>query len=118
MAGRQRGRAAGVQGRQPRMLPRPAAALQRAEPLGGVAPRLHAARDRRPHRLLAAELDTARRRVSSTRLSVEARMEILIFAPHWGSNELAPQVFIEFFFFKQKTAYEMSLPLDVAARED
>jgi sugar phosphate isomerase/epimerase len=45
-------------------------------------------------------------------------MKIAIFAPHWGSNDLAPQVFID----KVKAAgfdgIEMSLPLDAAARDD
>jgi len=45
-------------------------------------------------------------------------MEILIFAPHWGSNELAPQVFIERVVAAGFDGIEMSLPLDVAARED
>lgn len=44
-------------------------------------------------------------------------MDIKIFAPHWGSNDLAPDVFIA----KVKQAgfdgIEMSLPLDAAARD-
>ena len=45
-------------------------------------------------------------------------MEILIFAPHWGSNELAPQVFIDRVKQAGFDGIEMSLPLDAAARED
>ncbi|HEY0061803.1 MAG TPA: TIM barrel protein [Telluria sp.] len=45
-------------------------------------------------------------------------MEILIFAPHWGSNALAPQVFIERVLAAGFDGIEMSLPLDAAAREE
>jgi len=45
-------------------------------------------------------------------------MDVLIFAPHWGSNELAPDVFIRRVQDAGFDGIEMSLPLDVAARED
>ncbi len=45
-------------------------------------------------------------------------MEILIFAPHWGSNELAPQVFIDRVKQAGFDGIEMSLPLDAATRAD
>lgn len=45
-------------------------------------------------------------------------MQIQIFAPHWGSNELAPQVFIERVKAAGFDGIEMSLPLDPAARAD
>lgn len=45
-------------------------------------------------------------------------MEILIFAPHWGSNELAPAVFIERVVKAGFDGVEMSLPLDPAQRQD
>ncbi|SHG40903.1 sugar phosphate isomerase/epimerase [Massilia sp. CF038] len=45
-------------------------------------------------------------------------MEILIFAPHWGSNALAPQDFIERVLEAGFDGIEMSLPLDAAERED
>lgn len=44
-------------------------------------------------------------------------MDILIFAPHWGSNALAPQVFIERVLQAGFDGIEMSLPLDGAERE-
>jgi hypothetical protein len=45
-------------------------------------------------------------------------MEIRIFAPHWGSNELAPDVFIRRVLDAGFDGIEMSLPLDTAQRED
>lgn len=45
-------------------------------------------------------------------------MEILIFAPHWGSNELAPQEFITRVCKAGFDGIEMSLPLDPDARRD
>ncbi|MET3132523.1 sugar phosphate isomerase/epimerase [Oxalobacteraceae bacterium GrIS 1.11] len=45
-------------------------------------------------------------------------MEILIFAPHWGSNELAPQVFIERVLEAGFDGIEMALPTEAAAREE
>jgi sugar phosphate isomerase/epimerase len=45
-------------------------------------------------------------------------MDILIFAPHWGSNELAPDVFIERVLAAGFDGIEMSLPLDLDLRED
>lgn len=45
-------------------------------------------------------------------------MEILIFAPHWGSNDLAPQVFIERVLAAGFDGIEMSLPLDAALRDE
>jgi sugar phosphate isomerase/epimerase len=45
-------------------------------------------------------------------------MQISIFAPHWGSNELAPQVFIDKVVAAGFDGIEMSLPLDAAARDD
>jgi sugar phosphate isomerase/epimerase len=45
-------------------------------------------------------------------------MDIQIFAPHWGSNHLAPQVFIDRVQAAGFDGVEMSLPLDVAERED
>ncbi|CDG81690.1 sugar phosphate isomerase/epimerase family protein [Janthinobacterium agaricidamnosum] len=45
-------------------------------------------------------------------------MDILIFAPHWGSNELAPQVFIERVLAAGFDGIEMSLPLDPVQRDD
>ena len=45
-------------------------------------------------------------------------MDILIFAPHWGSNELAPQAFIERVVQAGFDGIEMSLPLDPGARDD
>lgn len=45
-------------------------------------------------------------------------MEILIFAPHWGSNDLAPGVFIERVRKAGFDGIEMSLPLDAAQRSD
>jgi sugar phosphate isomerase/epimerase len=45
-------------------------------------------------------------------------MRIQIFAAHWGNNELAPQVFIDRVKAAGFDGIEMSLPLDVAARED
>ncbi|UMR30938.1 sugar phosphate isomerase/epimerase [Massilia sp. MB5] len=44
-------------------------------------------------------------------------MDIRIFAPHWGSNELAPQVFIERVLAAGFDGVEMSLPLDAAERD-
>lgn len=45
-------------------------------------------------------------------------MQIKIFAPHWGSNELAPQTFIDKVRAAGFDGIEMSLPLDAAARAD
>ncbi len=45
-------------------------------------------------------------------------MQILIFAPHWGSNALAPEVFIERVAAAGFDGIEMSLPLDAALRDD
>lgn len=45
-------------------------------------------------------------------------MEILIFAPHWGSNDLAPAVFIERVRAAGFDGIEMSLPLDPVQRGD
>jgi len=44
-------------------------------------------------------------------------MDILIFAPHWGSNALAPHVFIERVLQAGFDGIEMSLPLDGAERD-
>jgi sugar phosphate isomerase/epimerase len=44
-------------------------------------------------------------------------MDILIFAPHWGSNELAPEVFIERVAAAGFDGIEMSLPLDPVQRD-
>ena len=41
-------------------------------------------------------------------------MDILIFAPHWGSNELAPALFIERVVQAGFDGVEMALPLDPA----
>ncbi|CUI05259.1 sugar phosphate isomerase/epimerase family protein [Massilia antarctica] len=45
-------------------------------------------------------------------------MDIRIFAPHWGSNDLAPEVFIERVKAAGFDGIEMSLPLDAAQRDD
>jgi sugar phosphate isomerase/epimerase len=45
-------------------------------------------------------------------------MQILIFAPHWGSNDLAPDVFIERVLAAGFDGIEMSLPLDPEQRSD
>ena len=45
-------------------------------------------------------------------------MRVRIFAPHWGSNELAPQAFIDKVAAAGFDGIEMSLPLDAAARQD
>ena len=45
-------------------------------------------------------------------------MELLIFAPHWGSNELTPEVFIERVRAAGFDGIEMSLPLDCEVRDD
>ncbi len=45
-------------------------------------------------------------------------MEILIFAPHWGSSDLAPQVFIDRVKAAGFDGIEMSLPLDDGQRAD
>ncbi|HAT31084.1 MAG TPA: xylose isomerase [Janthinobacterium sp.] len=45
-------------------------------------------------------------------------MEILIFAPHWGSKELAPAVFIERVLAAGFDGVEMALPADAALREE
>ena len=45
-------------------------------------------------------------------------MQIQIFAPHWGSNDLAPEVFIGRVQEAGFDGIEMSLPLDRAARDD
>lgn len=44
-------------------------------------------------------------------------MDILIFAPHWGSNALAPQVFIDRVVQAGFDGIEMSLPLAPAERK-
>lgn len=44
-------------------------------------------------------------------------MEIRIFAPHWGSNDLAPEVFIQRVVDAGFDGIEMSLPQDHAQRE-
>jgi sugar phosphate isomerase/epimerase len=44
-------------------------------------------------------------------------MEILIFAPHWGSGDLAPEDFINRVRAAGFDGIEMSLPTDAAARE-
>ncbi|MES2316349.1 MAG: sugar phosphate isomerase/epimerase [Pseudomonadota bacterium] len=44
-------------------------------------------------------------------------MQILIFAPHWGSNDLAPEVFIERVQSAGFDGIEMSLPLEPDARD-
>jgi sugar phosphate isomerase/epimerase len=45
-------------------------------------------------------------------------MELLFFAPHWGSNDLAPEVFIDRVLEAGFDGIEMSLPLDAATRDD
>ncbi|MGO4378216.1 sugar phosphate isomerase/epimerase family protein [Pseudoduganella sp. RAF19] len=45
-------------------------------------------------------------------------MKVRIFAPHWGSNELAADVFIGRVLEAGFDGIEMSLPLDVAQRDD
>ena len=45
-------------------------------------------------------------------------MEIRIFAPHWGSNALAPQAFIDKVVAAGFDGVEMSLPQDDAQRDD
>ncbi len=45
-------------------------------------------------------------------------MRIEIFAPHWGSNALAPEVFIERVLAAGFDGIEMALPADPAARRD
>ncbi len=45
-------------------------------------------------------------------------MQIQIFAPHWGSNDLAPDVFIERVLAAGFDGVEMSLPLDPQQRDD
>lgn len=45
-------------------------------------------------------------------------MEILIFAPHWGSSAQAPHVFIERVLQAGFDGIEMALPLEPLARED
>jgi sugar phosphate isomerase/epimerase len=45
-------------------------------------------------------------------------MELLIFAPHWGSNALAAQDFIDRVVAAGFDGIEMALPLDVPARDD
>lgn len=45
-------------------------------------------------------------------------MEIRILAPHWGSNELSPEVFIGKVLEAGFDGIEMSLPLDPAQRAD
>lgn len=44
-------------------------------------------------------------------------MQTLIFAPHWGSNDLAPEVFIARVRAAGFDGIEMSLPLDPAQRD-
>ncbi|MFL6658572.1 MAG: sugar phosphate isomerase/epimerase family protein [Massilia sp.] len=43
-------------------------------------------------------------------------MDVLIFAPHWGSNALAPEVFVKQVVDAGFDGIEMSLPLDEAQR--
>ncbi len=45
-------------------------------------------------------------------------MKVLVFAPHWGSNELAPDVFIARVQDAGFDGIEMSLPLVPAERDD
>ncbi|HEY1148427.1 MAG TPA: TIM barrel protein [Pseudoduganella sp.] len=45
-------------------------------------------------------------------------MKVKIFAPHWGSNELPPDVFIGRVLEAGFDGIEMSLPLDVEQRDD
>jgi sugar phosphate isomerase/epimerase len=45
-------------------------------------------------------------------------MHVRIFAPHWGSNELPPQVFIDRVLEAGFDGIEMSLPLDTVQRDD
>jgi hypothetical protein len=45
-------------------------------------------------------------------------MRIQIFAAHWGSSDLAPQVFIDRVKVAGFDGIEMSLPLDTAACQD
>ena len=45
-------------------------------------------------------------------------MQVLIFAPHWGSNDLAPEEFIARVLEAGFDGIEMSLPLDAAQRGD
>lgn len=45
-------------------------------------------------------------------------MDILLFAPHWGSNALAPGLFIERVLEAGFDGIEMSLPLPAAEREE
>lgn len=44
-------------------------------------------------------------------------MQILFFAPHWGSNDLAPEIFIERVLAAGFDGIEMSLPLDAPERD-
>ncbi len=45
-------------------------------------------------------------------------MQIRFFAPHWGSNDMAPGAFIDKVLAAGFDGIEMSLPLDAAARSD
>ncbi|SFU37097.1 sugar phosphate isomerase/epimerase family protein [Pseudoduganella namucuonensis] len=45
-------------------------------------------------------------------------MRVLIFAPHWGSNHLAPQAFIDKAAAAGFDGVELSLPLNAAERDD
>jgi sugar phosphate isomerase/epimerase len=45
-------------------------------------------------------------------------MRVLVFAPHWGSNELAPEVFIARVLEAGFDGIEMSLPLDAYERDN
>ncbi len=45
-------------------------------------------------------------------------MDILIFAPHWGSNDMAPQAFIDRVAAAGFDGIEMSLPQDLVQRDD
>lgn len=45
-------------------------------------------------------------------------MQVLVFAPHWGSNALAPEAFIRRVLEAGFDGIEMSLPLDAAERDN
>ena len=70
---RRRRRAGRGRRRDARRHARPAPALQRAEPFGGVASRVHAARRRRARALLAGQLAAARCGVPRARFRLEQR---------------------------------------------
>jgi hypothetical protein len=96
------------------VLPRPAAALQRAQPLAHLAPRLHAARH---GRRTAYSPQNWIQRDASFPCEASSNAD-QIFAAHWGNNELAPDVFIERVKQAGFDGIEMSLPLDVAERDE